>query len=137
MDRGVPAEDGLGPGSTRMNSVIFNRYHLAQLWERATGLPTAGVPNFDGPIARAIMTEAIEGSDEGEYPLILETLEQVVDDIQSFMSIIEEAAHYVYTPCRFGNHNDCVGEVCDTTSRIPPFCTCPCHSDREKKGLTQ
>ena len=117
-----------------MSTVIFNRDDLAQLWERATGLPTVGKHPDNGPLTNAIITEAIEGSDEGEYPLILETLEQLVNDIKLFQGHIEQAAHYIYNPCRFDNHRDCVGEVDDPTLHIPPFCTCPCHGNRERKG---
>lgn len=112
---------------------MFTLDQLEQLWERATTLPAVGGHASNGPLTNAIIGEAIEGSDDGEYPLILEILDRISEDIRSFQTIITWAATYRYQPCRGDAHEDCVGEVEDGTfakDSIPPFCTCPCHGER-------
>jgi hypothetical protein len=33
-----------------------------------------------------------------------------------------------YTPCRNGEHNDCVGAVNERVAGVAPYCECPCHA---------
>lgn len=108
---------------------IFTLNQLAALWERATSLPTDISHSSIGPLTNALLHEALEGSDEGEYPLILEILDRITEDIQNFQTTLTWAATYRYEPCRDGFHETCVGEVVDEPT-IPQFCTCPCHGER-------
>lgn len=130
MDSGVQTEDGLGPGSTRMSTtIVFTPRQLAILWESATDLPAEDLD----PLTNAILGEAIEGSDEGEYPLILDVLARIITDIEQLSIEIESAVRHRYHPCRIGDHEDCVGKLDEPATAIPPFCTCPCHGG-EKEG---
>lgn len=108
---------------------VFTLDRLAQLWERATTLPANS--GALSPLTDGIIGEALEGSDEGEYPLILEILDRIIEDIESFKTTITWEATYRFAACQASAHENCPGESDYALPDFPQFCTCLCHGKRE------
>jgi hypothetical protein len=122
--------------------------HLELLWKRVTTLPSA-----DDPLARGILTEAVEsagGDTNDQYDdlcawCVIEGLEKISDDVDRLIKGVRDdlkmdtgdtfdgeklprvfaRAGWWFEPCKAGDCSDCIGWTEDDEPQ--QFCKCQCH----------